>query len=71
MNRSQRIYDEMYLLQESPTPQTPELPPQPVSAPVQTQTQIQIVHTDSRKRKRCELTDYQYTIYPSPVINVA
>jgi len=71
MNRSQRIHNDMYLLQEMPTPE-----PQPVSAP--TLTPIPIVHlTNSRKRKRCEfeitpcVASHQYMIYSSPAINVA
>lgn len=70
MNRSQRIHDKMYLLQEeTPTPPTPE------SQPERPPTLVHL-YTDSRKRKRSEFEttlcmNHQYMIYSSPVINVA
>lgn len=75
MNRSRRIYNEMHLLQETPMP-TQESQPQPVPASTLTPIPIRDLHTDSRKRKRCDYetitcTKNQYMIYPSPVINVA
>jgi len=73
MNRCQRVYQELYLLHQTSTPES-QLQPQPQPASSPTLTPIPIVHLDSRKRKRCEfeiVADHQYTIYPSPVINVA